>query len=77
MHADFDFTSVEPMPGRRRGIVRRLSTDWCAVERDYRTGSLSLREMSLKHGCSHSAIANRAGRNGWTRGTVLAATIST
>jgi len=28
---------------------------------------LSLRDMAKKHSCSHSAIANRAGRHGWVR----------
>lgn len=41
--------------------------DWLAVERDYREGRLSLRDLAGKHGCSHSAIANRATRLRWTR----------
>jgi hypothetical protein len=47
--------------------VCRFNIDWTAVEQDYRQGPLSLRELACKHGCSHSAIANRADRLGWTR----------
>jgi hypothetical protein len=57
-----------------RGVVpsksswrQRRDIDWNAIECDYRTGSLSLRELAVKHGCSHSAIANFAGRHGWAR----------
>lgn len=46
---------------------RRRDIDWAAMRQDYRAGVLSLRKMALKHGCSHSAIANFASRNGWSR----------
>lgn len=46
---------------------RRRDIDWDAISRDYRAGTLSLREMAQKHGCSHSTIANFAGRSGWSR----------
>ncbi len=52
-----------PAPLRRR----RRDIDWNAIECDYRSASLSLRELAAKHGCSHSSIANFAGRHGWTR----------
>jgi hypothetical protein len=54
-------------PYRRERRERTRPVDWCAVEPDYRSGTLSLRDMALKHGCSHSAIANFAGRHGWKR----------
>ena len=44
-----------------------MAIDWLAIERDYRAGLLSLRALGQKHGCSHSTIANFAGRHGWTR----------
>jgi hypothetical protein len=47
--------------------MRNTSIDWSAVERDYREGRLSLRQLGLKHRCSHSTIANFAGRHGWMR----------
>ena len=55
-------------PGRvRQRLYRRRDIDWDAVERDYRTGTFSLRELAERHRCSHSAIANFAGRHGWIR----------
>ena len=53
--------------------MTRFEIDWHAIERDYVAGMLSLREMATKHGCSHSAIANRAGRHGWQRVRALEA----
>jgi hypothetical protein len=48
----------------------RFNIDWRGIEMDYVAGKLSLREMARKHGCSHSAIANHAGRCGWSRSDV-------
>lgn len=45
---------------------RRL-TDWEAIERDYRAGLLSVREIGTLHGVSHTAINKRAKVEGWTR----------
>lgn len=42
-------------------------TDWQAVERDYRTGKFTLRELEDKHGADNSLIARRAKRDGWTQ----------
>lgn len=42
-------------------------TDWDAVERDYRTGKFTTRELSVKHGPSHSLIARNAKKGGWTQ----------
>ena len=53
--------------GARQRLYRRRDIDWNAVERDYRSGAFSLRELAERHRCSHSAIANFAGRHGWTR----------
>lgn len=52
---------------RWNGGKNRPRIDWSAIERDYRTGVMSLRDMADKHGCSHSTIANYAGRQGWKR----------
>lgn len=41
--------------------------DWEAIERDYRAGLYSLREMGSLHGLTHGAINKRAKRDGWTR----------
>lgn len=45
----------------------RPRADWEAVERDYRLGSLTLRELEAKHGASRAAIARRARAQSWTR----------
>lgn len=45
----------------------RKNVDWRAIERDYRAGILSLREMAGMHGISHVAIKKRADRERWSR----------
>lgn len=45
----------------------RRNVDWEAVERDYRAGSKTLRQIGEEHGCSHVAVKKRAEREGWTR----------
>jgi uncharacterized protein YjcR len=51
----------------------RPHINWPAIEGDYRSGAMSLRDMADKHGCSHSTIANFAGRQGWKRQLPVAA----
>jgi len=41
--------------------------DWEAVERDYRIGAKTLREMADIYGISHVAIKQRADKFEWTR----------
>ena len=43
------------------------SIDWQAVERDYRAGVMSLREMGSLHSVSEGAIRKRAKRDEWTK----------
>lgn len=47
--------------------AEKKAIDWEAVERDYRAGVLSLREIGGAHGVTHGAIRKRAERDGWTR----------
>lgn len=47
-------------PAKRR-------TDWQAVERDYRTGKFTLRELEAKHGANNATISRRAAKEGWTQ----------
>jgi hypothetical protein len=42
-------------------------TDWEAVEREYRAGVVSLREIGRAHGVSDTAIRKRAAAEGWVR----------
>lgn len=45
----------------------RRRVDWDAVERDYRTDTLTLRELADKHGVAHTTISRRAEREGWQK----------
>ncbi len=51
-------------------IKRR--TDWDAVERDYRTGKFTLRELEAKHGAFNSSISRKAKKDGWTQDLSIA-----
>lgn len=52
---------------RTAGKSKRKTTDWEAVERDYRTSGFTLRELAAKHGATHTTISRRAERQGWTK----------
>lgn len=41
--------------------------DWEAIEREYRAGQLSIREIARQHKISNPAIIGRAKRGGWVR----------
>lgn len=45
----------------------RPPVDWELIERDYRAGILSLREIASSQGITHGAVNKRAKRDGWTR----------
>jgi uncharacterized protein len=42
-------------------------TDWEAVERDYRTGRFTLRELEAKHGASYAQISRKAKALNWQK----------
>lgn len=46
-----------------------MTTDinWDAVERDYRAGQMSNRELARVHGVSEAAVRKRAKRDGWEK----------
>lgn len=48
--------------------AKKARTDWEAVERDYRAGKLTLREMATKHGCTNGRICQVSKEKNWTRG---------
>ena len=54
--------------GGKAAAPKRKRVDWEAVERDYRAGKLTLREMAAKHGCTNGRIAQVAKEKAWTRG---------
>jgi hypothetical protein len=64
---ELEAPAIRASGGGRQRLYRRRDIDWNAVERDYRTGAFSLRELAERHRCSHSTIANFAGRHGWIR----------
>ena len=53
-------------------VAKRHKTDWEAVERDYRTGRFTLRELEAKHGAFNSSIARKAKKDGWTQDLSIA-----
>lgn len=46
---------------------RSKPIDWPAIERDYRNGSMSIRELAKWYLLSEAAIRKKAGENGWVR----------
>lgn len=53
--------------GAGKAAPKRKQTDWEAIERDYRTGSFTLRELAEKHAVTHTTISRRAEKHGWTK----------
>lgn len=47
--------------------MERKHIDWEAVEREYRAGQLSIREIGAQYSVSHTAINNKAKAQGWKR----------
>lgn len=46
---------------------KRVATDWEVIERDYRAGILSIREVAKIHGVSDTAIRKKAKNEKWQR----------
>lgn len=49
------------------GVPAKVKADWQAIERDYRTGQFTLRELESKHGANNATISRRAAKEGWTQ----------
>lgn len=47
--------------------MRKSSVDWEAVEKEYRAGIRTLRQIGDEYGCSHTAIRKKAKECGWVR----------
>lgn len=58
---------TKAIPPRKASAPTKRRFDWEAVERDYRTGSMTLRELEVKHGPNNATILRRARRHGWQR----------
>lgn len=48
-------------------MTKRGTVDWAACEKEYRTGTLSNRQLAEKFGCTEAAIRDRAKRYEWSR----------
>ena len=48
-------------------MTERKPIDWEAVEREYRAGQLSIREIGRQHGVTDAGIRKRANGDGWER----------
>lgn len=45
----------------------KKAVDWAEIERDYRTGTTSVRELARWYGITEGAIRKKAKAGGWTR----------
>lgn len=63
---------TKPVKPTRKPTKKRIPTDWDAVERDYRTGKFTLRELEAKHKVTNAAIGRRAKAKGWTQDLAVA-----
>lgn len=45
----------------------RPPVDWEAIEREYRLGKYSVRELAKRHSITHPPIIRRAAKEGWTQ----------
>ena len=48
-------------------MAARKRIDWEAVEKDYRTGKYSTRQLGERHNCSNASVANKAKERGWKK----------
>lgn len=47
--------------------AEKVSPDWERIERDYRAGVKTLRQIADENGVSHTAVGKKAKREGWER----------
>jgi len=48
-------------------MAEARNIDWDAIERDYRAGILTLREIAAQHDITHGAVNKRAKKYEWSR----------
>jgi len=60
-------SSKKPPEGVNSAAAKSPKTDWQAVERDYRTGKFTLRELEEMHGANNGTISRRAKKANWTQ----------
>jgi hypothetical protein len=54
-------------PNSQSAAPKRKRVDWHAIERDYRTGKFTLRELEAKHDVDNAQIARNKKKHGWTQ----------
>ena len=62
--------ATKPAPRKKdagAAVAKRHKTDWEAIERDFRTGKFTLRELEAQHGVSYAQISRKATKYGWTK----------
>ena len=64
-------TTAKPKPSSKQAPARKKA-DWSAVERDYRTGMFTLRELEARHGAHNATISRHAKNEGWTQDLFIA-----
>jgi len=55
----------------------RKRADWDAIQRDYRTGKFTLRELQAKHGADHGLISRKSRKESWTQDLSAAIRLAT
>ena len=51
-------------------MPRLTESDWVVVEKDYRAGLLSDRQIGEKYGVSHGSVQQQAKKRGWSRNLI-------
>lgn len=53
-------------------MTKKTKPDWEAIERDYRTGRFTFRELEAKYGPNNATISRRAKKDGWAPDLTIA-----
>lgn len=62
--------ATTPAAGKKAAgaaVPAKRRADWEAVERDFRTGKFTLRELEAQHGVSYAQISRKAKELGWSK----------
>ena len=69
-------TTAKPEPRSKQAPVHKKA-DWDAIQRDYRTGQYTLRELEARHGVHNATIFRHAKNEGWTQDLSIAIRLAT
>jgi len=68
-------TIIKPPPrskAKPKQTPPRKRADWDAIQRDYRTGKYTLRDLQAKHGADHGLISRKSRKESWTQDLSIA-----